>query len=156
MVTQCARAVGASISAPSYSEHMSAETKPSRLVEGAIAICGQTLSEYTLVLAAVAVARIGTYLALGNNVGALANGVDSTVSNSASVSIAQLALPQRPALVVTVSGEHGSPSAAAADGAFAESPHASNSISAVTHCFSVPISPSGVGRRWGRIGCRRR
>jgi Flp pilus assembly pilin Flp len=45
-------------------------------------IRGQTLSEYTLVLVAVAVACIGAYLALGDNVGALANGVDSTVSNS--------------------------------------------------------------------------
>ena len=38
--------------------------------------------EYTLVLMAVAVACIGAYLAFGNNVSALANGVDSTVSNS--------------------------------------------------------------------------
>ena len=45
-------------------------------------IRGQTLAEYTLVLVAVAVACIGAYLAFGNNVSALANGVDSTVSNS--------------------------------------------------------------------------
>jgi Flp pilus assembly pilin Flp len=43
---------------------------------------GQTMTEYTLVLAAVAVAVYGTYLALGNNIGSLANGVDSTLTNA--------------------------------------------------------------------------
>jgi Flp pilus assembly pilin Flp len=43
---------------------------------------GQTMTEYTLVLAAVAVAVFGIYKALGNNVGSLANGVDSTLTNA--------------------------------------------------------------------------
>ena len=37
--------------------------------------------------------------------------------NPGGVSVAQFALPQRPALVVCISGEHGCPGAAAADGA---------------------------------------
>jgi Flp pilus assembly pilin Flp len=43
---------------------------------------GQTMTEYTLVLAAIAVAVYGTYVALGNNIGLLANGVDSTLTNA--------------------------------------------------------------------------
>ena len=43
---------------------------------------GQTMTEYTLVLAAVAVAVYGAYRALGNNIGSLANGVDSTLTNA--------------------------------------------------------------------------
>jgi Flp pilus assembly pilin Flp len=43
---------------------------------------GQTMTEYTLILAAIAVAVYGTYLALGNNVSSLANGVDSTLTNA--------------------------------------------------------------------------
>ena len=43
---------------------------------------GQTMTEYTLVLAAIAVAVYGTYVALGNNIGSLANGVDSTLTNA--------------------------------------------------------------------------
>ncbi len=45
-------------------------------------IRGQTMTEYTLVLAAVAVAVYGVYRALGNNIGSLANGVDSTLTNA--------------------------------------------------------------------------
>ena len=45
-------------------------------------VCGQTMTEYTLVLAAVAVAVYGAYRALGNNIGSLANGVDSTLTNA--------------------------------------------------------------------------
>jgi Flp pilus assembly pilin Flp len=40
------------------------------------------MTEYTLVLAAVAVAVYGAYRALGNNIGSLANGVDSTLTNA--------------------------------------------------------------------------
>lgn len=43
---------------------------------------GQTMTEYTLVLTAVAVAVYGAYLALGNNIGSLASGVDSTLTNA--------------------------------------------------------------------------
>jgi Flp pilus assembly pilin Flp len=43
---------------------------------------GQTATEYVLILAAIAVVVYGTYLALGNNVSSLANGVDSTLTNA--------------------------------------------------------------------------
>jgi len=43
---------------------------------------GQTMTEYALVLAAIAVAVYGTYRALGNNIGSLASGVDSTLTNA--------------------------------------------------------------------------
>jgi len=43
---------------------------------------GQTMTEYTLVLAAIAVVVFGVYLVLGNNVSTLASGVDSTLTNS--------------------------------------------------------------------------
>jgi Flp pilus assembly pilin Flp len=43
---------------------------------------GQTMTEYALVLAAVAVAVYGVYRALGNNIGSLANGVNSTLTNA--------------------------------------------------------------------------
>jgi Flp pilus assembly pilin Flp len=43
---------------------------------------GQTMTEYTLILAAIAVAVYGAYLALGNNISSLANGVDSTLTNA--------------------------------------------------------------------------
>jgi Flp pilus assembly pilin Flp len=43
---------------------------------------GQTMTEYTLVLAAIAVAVYGTYLALGKNISSLASGVDSTLTNA--------------------------------------------------------------------------
>jgi Flp pilus assembly pilin Flp len=41
---------------------------------------GQTMTEYTLVLAAVAVVVFGTYMALGNS--SLASGVDSTLTSA--------------------------------------------------------------------------
>jgi Flp pilus assembly pilin Flp len=43
---------------------------------------GQTMTEYALILAAIAVVVYGTYRALGNNIGSLANGVDSTLTNA--------------------------------------------------------------------------
>ena len=43
---------------------------------------GQTMTEYTLIVVAVAVVVFGAYLALGNNVSSLASGVDSTLTNS--------------------------------------------------------------------------
>ena len=43
---------------------------------------GQTMTEYTLVLAAIAVVVYGVYLVLGNNVSTLASGVDSTLTNA--------------------------------------------------------------------------
>ena len=43
---------------------------------------GQTMTEYTLVLAAIAVVVYGVYLALGKNVSTLASGVDSTLTTA--------------------------------------------------------------------------
>jgi Flp pilus assembly pilin Flp len=43
---------------------------------------GQTMTEYTLILTAVAVAIFGIYRVLGNNVSSLASGVDSTLTNA--------------------------------------------------------------------------
>ena len=43
---------------------------------------GQTMTEYTLVLAAIAVAVYGTYVVLGNSISSLASGVDSTLTNA--------------------------------------------------------------------------
>jgi Flp pilus assembly pilin Flp len=43
---------------------------------------GQTMTEYALILAAIAVVVYGTYRALGNNIGSLANGVDSALTNA--------------------------------------------------------------------------
>jgi Flp pilus assembly pilin Flp len=43
---------------------------------------GQTMTEYALILAAIAVVVYGTYRALGNNIGSLATGVDSTLTNA--------------------------------------------------------------------------
>jgi Flp pilus assembly pilin Flp len=45
-------------------------------------LVGQTMTEYALILAAIAVVVYGTYRALGNNIGSLANGVDSTLTNA--------------------------------------------------------------------------
>ena len=42
----------------------------------------QTMTEYTLVLAAVAVAVYGAYVVLGNSIGSLASGVDSVLTNA--------------------------------------------------------------------------
>ncbi len=43
---------------------------------------GQTMTEYALILAAIAVVVYGTYKALGNNIGSLAKGVDSALTNA--------------------------------------------------------------------------
>jgi len=43
---------------------------------------GQTMTEYTLTVTAIAVVVFGTYMALGNNVSSLASGVDSTLTNA--------------------------------------------------------------------------
>jgi Flp pilus assembly pilin Flp len=43
---------------------------------------GQTMTEYALILAAVAVVVYGTYKALGNNITSLANGVDSLLTSA--------------------------------------------------------------------------
>lgn len=42
----------------------------------------QTMTEYALILAAIAVAVYATYQALGNSIGSLASGVDSTLTNA--------------------------------------------------------------------------
>jgi|SRR5882724_11670838 Flp pilus assembly pilin Flp len=42
----------------------------------------QTMTEYALILAAIAVVVYGTYKALGNNIGSLASGVDSALTNA--------------------------------------------------------------------------
>jgi len=42
----------------------------------------QTMTEYTLVVAAIAIVVFAAYRALGNNVSSLASGVDSTLTNS--------------------------------------------------------------------------
>jgi Flp pilus assembly pilin Flp len=43
---------------------------------------GQTMTEYALILASIAVVVFGTYRVLGNNIGSLAKGVDSTLTNA--------------------------------------------------------------------------
>jgi Flp pilus assembly pilin Flp len=43
---------------------------------------GQTMTEYVLILAAIAIVVYGTYTILGNNIGSLASGVDSTLTNA--------------------------------------------------------------------------
>ena len=43
---------------------------------------GQTMTEYALILAAIAVVVYGVYAAMGNNIGTLANGVDSALTNA--------------------------------------------------------------------------
>jgi Flp pilus assembly pilin Flp len=43
---------------------------------------GQTMTEYALLLASIAVVVFGTYRALGNNIGSLAKGVDSTLTSA--------------------------------------------------------------------------
>jgi Flp pilus assembly pilin Flp len=42
----------------------------------------QTMTEYALVLAAVAIAVYGVYKTLGNSIGSLASSVDSTLTNA--------------------------------------------------------------------------
>jgi Flp pilus assembly pilin Flp len=43
---------------------------------------GQTMTEYALILAAIAVVVYGVNAAMGNNIGSLANGVDSSLTNA--------------------------------------------------------------------------
>jgi Flp pilus assembly pilin Flp len=43
---------------------------------------GQTMTEYALILAAIAVVVYGAYAAMGNNIGSLGNGVDSSLTNA--------------------------------------------------------------------------
>ncbi len=43
---------------------------------------GQTMTEYALILAAIAVVVYGVYAAMGNNIGTLANGLDSSLTNA--------------------------------------------------------------------------
>jgi Flp pilus assembly pilin Flp len=45
-------------------------------------VCGQTMTEYALILAAIAVVVYGAYAAMGNNIGSLATGVDSSLTNA--------------------------------------------------------------------------
>ncbi len=42
----------------------------------------QTMTEYVMIVAAIAVVVYGTYLALGNNIGSFANGADSVLTNA--------------------------------------------------------------------------
>jgi len=43
---------------------------------------GQTMTEYALILAAIAVVVYGVYAAMGNNIGSLSNGIDSSLTNA--------------------------------------------------------------------------
>lgn len=43
---------------------------------------GQTMAEYALVLAAVAVIAFGAYKVLGNGIGSIASGVDSMLTSA--------------------------------------------------------------------------
>ena len=43
---------------------------------------GQTMTEYALILAAIAIVVYGTYRVLGNNIGSLASGIDSALANA--------------------------------------------------------------------------
>ena len=45
-------------------------------------IRGQTMTEYALILAAIAVVVYGVYAAMGNNIGSLASGVDSSLTSA--------------------------------------------------------------------------
>jgi Flp pilus assembly pilin Flp len=42
----------------------------------------QTMTEYALILAAIAVIVYGAYALMGNNIGSLASGVDSALTNA--------------------------------------------------------------------------
>ena len=42
----------------------------------------QTMTEYALILGAIAIAVYGVYKVLGNSIGSLASGVDSTLTNA--------------------------------------------------------------------------
>ena len=43
---------------------------------------GQTMTEYALILAAIAVVVYGVYAVMGNNISTLASGVDSSLTNA--------------------------------------------------------------------------
>jgi Flp pilus assembly pilin Flp len=43
---------------------------------------GQTLTEYSLIFAAIVIAVFGSYRALGNNIGSLAKGVNSSLTSA--------------------------------------------------------------------------
>ncbi len=43
---------------------------------------GQTMTEYALILAAVAVVAYGAYKVMGNSIGSLASGIDSALTNT--------------------------------------------------------------------------
>jgi Flp pilus assembly pilin Flp len=45
-------------------------------------IRGQTMTEYALILAAIAVVVYGVYAVMGNNLATLASGVDSSLTNA--------------------------------------------------------------------------
>jgi Flp pilus assembly pilin Flp len=42
----------------------------------------QTMTEYVLILAAIAIVVYGTYVALGNNISSFASGADSVLTNA--------------------------------------------------------------------------
>jgi hypothetical protein len=42
----------------------------------------QTMTEYIMIVSAIAVVVYGTYLALGNNISSFANGADSVITNA--------------------------------------------------------------------------
>ena len=42
----------------------------------------QTMTEYIMIVSAIAVVVYGTYLALGNNISSFANGTDSVLTNA--------------------------------------------------------------------------
>ena len=43
---------------------------------------GQTMTEYALILAAIAIVVYGTYRVLGNDIGTLASGIDSALTSA--------------------------------------------------------------------------
>jgi Flp pilus assembly pilin Flp len=43
---------------------------------------GQTMTEYALILAAIAVAVYGAYAVMGNSIGSLASGIDSALTSA--------------------------------------------------------------------------
>jgi Flp pilus assembly pilin Flp len=43
---------------------------------------GQTMTEYALIIAAVAVVAWGAYNLMGQNIGTMASGIDSSLTNS--------------------------------------------------------------------------
>ncbi len=54
-----------------------------RAREGALQMVrGQTMTEYALILAAVAIVVYGAYKVMGNSIGSLASGIDSALTNA--------------------------------------------------------------------------